>query len=267
MFKINSTIQKKTENATITPLLSRSGVVLSFTLLFIFFTACSSDDNYNYPAPEEVAGFMAFNLITDQPTVGVALSGNQVGPPLQYRNFTGGYLRIYPGKRSTDAYAGRNGNTLSTTTYTYDPENYYSLFMIGTEDHYENVIVRDNLDTLQAGNETSYLRYINAIPNQENPDIEISQDSLNLYTGTAAYGAVSPFMKSATGEVSITIKNNEKIDTSRTIRLENDKVYTLLLTGDPDARGSAPESVQIRYIENGLLTQDSIADDNARKTE
>lgn len=263
MVKIKKLIPKSMSNRKTCPsLLKRS---LGLIALFAFFTACSSDDNYNYPNPDELGGFMAFNLITDQPSVGVTLSGNPVGPPMRYRSYTGNYLNIYPGKRSTDAYAGNSRNTLATTTFSYEAGNYYSLFMIGKDDDYENVVVEDHLDSLQAESDKAYVRYFNAVYGENAPAVKITKDTLDLYSGQADYGDISPFLKTETGKIDIAIKNDEKIDTSRTVDLESGKVYTLLFAGDTDEEDSS-KTVQIRYIENGIITNDSISEGDSKRT-
>src|SRR5699024_415760 len=148
-----------------------------------------------------------------------ALSGNAVGNPLPYMSFTGGYVNIYPGKRSTDAYAGDNQNTLVSTTYTYEPNKYYSLFVIGLEDDYKNVIVDDGLDTVDAAEGTAYIRYINALPGVSTAQVDITNYSADLYSDEAAYGEVSPFFALDSGAITIDLSHGDQVDVSRTIKV------------------------------------------------
>jgi hypothetical protein len=46
---------------------------------------------------------------------------------------------------------------------------------------------------------------------------------------------------------------SDRCDTSRTVTLEKDKVYTVLLVGIPGLTDKT-KSVQIKYIANGTLT-------------
>jgi hypothetical protein len=46
---------------------------------------------------------------------------------------------------------------------------------------------------------------------------------------------------------------SDRCDTSRTVTLEKDKVYTVLLVGIP-GQTDTTKSVQIKYIANGTLT-------------
>ena len=227
------------------------------------FSACKDDDNNNMQP--DVAGFMAFNLAPDQSAIGLSLSGNQLRSPLPYMSYTGGYVAIYPGDRSTDAFSYDNGNTLATATQTYVPQKYYSAFVIGTKDNYQNIIVNDGLDTLNAAKGKAYVRYINALTGTTTTDVQISNDTSVLFTGEAAYGQVSPFMALDASAITIAIGDGNKVDTSRTITLEDQKAYTVLFAGNPE--GDQPtDSVQIRYVENGTLTLDSTAEDLSKKS-
>lgn len=229
---------------------------------FAFISACNDDDD-TIIRPD-VAGFMAFNLATDQPVIGVALSGNELNAPLPYMSYTGGYVAIYPGKRSTDAF-DVNGNTISTTTPTYEANNYYSLFVVGMDGDYQNVVVNDGLDTLNVSEGNAYVRYINAIPGANTLNVTVKNDSATLITGQPSFGTVSDFEQVKAGEVTIAINNGSKIAVDRDITLENQKAYTLLLAGNPDG-SDVSDSVQIRYIINGKVTMDSTSEDMSDKS-
>lgn len=251
-------------------------LVLVFTTLF---TACDNDNDYDPIDQDQLAGFMAVNTVTDQEAVSVALSGNYVGPPLQFRNYTGGYVSIFPGERSTDTFGAYSGLNLASELYTYKKEKYYSLFVIGTRDNYKNVIVEDSLNELQADDNSAYVRYINAIPApvfipyEEQADkevmpassftIEFSDGDDVVLSENAVYGEVSDFEKIQQGELDVKISRGESTAAERTITFEKNKVYTILLVGNPNSENEAKE-VQIRYIENGMLIKDD-ADTDAQK--
>lgn len=230
------------------------GLLLALT----FISACNDDDD---PAiAPDVAGFMAFNLASDQPPIGIALSGNTLHSPLPYMSYTGGYVAIYPGERSTDAFDFNSGNTIATATYTYEPQNYYSLFVIGTNGNYQNVIVNDGLDTLNASKDKAYIRYINAIPGSGMPLVIIKNESDTLMSSEISYGEISDFQPVTAGNITISINNGAKVNTSRSIDVEDQKAYTLLFAGNTE--GDQPsDSIQIRYVENGTLTLDSTSED------
>jgi hypothetical protein len=69
----------------------------------------------------------------------------------------------------------------------------------------------------------------------------------------AGFSSVSDFVAADPGQVAVSVKNGSNIDASRTISLEQGKVYTVLLAGIPGATDTT-KAVQIKYILNGSLT-------------
>lgn len=241
----------------------KGGFLAGLLVMLTLFTACNDDNDV--PQPDyDVAGFMAFNLVPDQEGIGVALSGNTVNI-MPFMRYTGGYVKAYPGERSTDAFAANSQNTLTSTTFNYEANKYYSLFVMGLEGNYKNVIVNDGLDTMDATDGKSYLRFVNGIADGSAVNVELSNDTATLFSEQADYSKVSPFMELDSGAITIDINDGSDIQVNRTIQLENQKAYTILLAGNPQS--TEPEdSVQIRYIINGTLTLDSTSSDLTDET-
>lgn len=226
--------------------------LLLFGAAFLALAAGCKKNNDHNPQPQ-VAGLMAFNLAPDQPLTGISLSGSHL-LPLPYTSYTGGYIRIYPGSRSTASYQVSNGNTLATTTYNYAPGKYYSLFVMGADSSYRNVVVNDGLDTLSGTAGQSYIRYVDAITDSSSSNVTAG----SAINAQARFGDVSDFMKIAQGSTAVSISNGGNINATRTINLQEGKIYTVLFLGNPSGTGAA-DSVQIRYVENGTLELDSTA--------
>lgn len=238
--------------------------ILSISLLLAgsaVMVSCSkldNDDNQNTP----VAGLMAFNLAPDQSSLILTLNGNSLTNfPLPYTNYTGGYLSVYPGSRTLDAYGSTSSATpIATATASFEPEKYYSSFTIGVNGNYRNVIVHDNFDTLTATGQ-SYIRYINAIPDSSRPTVTIAAGGTNVVNDQPAYGFVADFVAITPGQVSIDITNGGTIDADRTISIEQNKLYTVLLTGLP---GTTPATEMIKFIQNGTLTEQQAKQSSSR---
>jgi Domain of unknown function (DUF4397) len=216
----------------------------------VVFSACkkSNDTTPNTP----VAGVMAFNLATNKPAIGISLSGaNLLSSPLPYGGYSGAYLSIFPGNRTVDAFE-TVGTAFASTGYTFEEGKYYSVFVSGANGKYNNWIVKDDVDTLKANGQQSYVRYINAIPDSSKPLVSIKSGSNTLFNNTAAYQSASGFVPVTAGELSIAVNNESNISTSRTITLGEKKVYTVLLMGNPAATDTTAK-VQVRFIENGGL--------------
>ena len=217
--------------------------------------SCSKlDDDNNQNT--EVAGLMAFNLAPDQPALILALNGNSLTNfPLPYTNYTGGYVSVYPGNRTFQAFNsnGPSSQPLASVNAAFDPKRYYSAFTIGVDSSYRSVVVHDDFDSLP-GNGKAYIRYVNAIIDSTRPlSVVISANGSNLVNQTAAYASVSEFVAVTPGQINVGINNNGGVDTDRSITLEQNKVYTVLLTGLP---GTTPATDMIKFITNGTLTEE-----------
>lgn len=224
----------------------------------VIFASCKKSDNNNPDLP--VAGLMAFNLAPDKQGVGFALSGsNLINAPLTYTNYTGGYLGIYTGNRSVVAFDATNSSAIASVDYTFDKDKYYSLFLVGNGGAYKNVVISDNIDSLSGSSGKAYIRYINAVADTvSHPRVTVTDNSGNVIDENAAFSNVSAFAAVNPGSVTIAADNDSSIQTSRSITLENKKVYTALLIGVPGSTDTA-RSVQIKYVENGTLSEDTTA--------
>lgn len=215
-------------------------------------SACKKDTNDNTDIP--VSGLMAFNLSPDQSAIGITLSGNLLtNSPLSYTNCTGGYRNIYSGQRSVYSYDYTKDTTLVTANYNFDNQKYYSLFIVGNNGAYKNVIVQDDIDSLPSTQ--AYVRYINAIPDSTAPTVTIRANGNNVSSNAATFSTVSGFTAVNTGDISIGVTNGSTISANRTIAVENGKIYTVLLLGIPSTTDSA-KAVQIKYILNGTISPD-----------
>lgn len=222
----------------------------------VLFTSCLKTNDNNDP-DTPVAGLMAFHLSPDKPSIGIALSGNNLtSTALDYINYTGGYLGIHPGTRSVAAYDAGTGVSFTGSDFTFNEGDYYSLFVVGAENEYRNVIVNDPLDSLTASAGKAYIRYINAIPDPEKPLVTISGNNGSVISEQAAFAFVSDFVEVDAGTAELAISNNGNIQASRSVTLEERKVYTVLFAGIPGSEDTA-KSIQIRYIENGTLSEDA----------
>jgi hypothetical protein len=218
----------------------------------ILLTSCLKDrsvnnDNVNNTA----AGLMAFNLATGQNGIGFRLSSNIITQsPLGYNNFTGVYIPVYPGSRTVEAFNYFNGNTLTTTSYNFEPTKFYSVFLVGKDSTVENVVVRDNFDSLATGSQ-AFVRYINAIPGSSGTTVKVTAGGTNVVNEAASYKNVSSFVPVDPGSVTVSVTNGSNVDATRTITLEKQKVYTILLIGVPG--GTGDQAVQIKFVENGMV--------------
>jgi hypothetical protein len=219
----------------------------------ILFSACSKfNDGNNTNTP--VAGLMSFNLAPDKPAAGIALGGNNLtNSPLAYTNYSGTYQLIYPGNRAVESYDYIKDSTITTVDYNFTADKYYSLFVVGANGNYKNVIANDGFDSLVSATGKAYVRYINAIPDSTKPVVTVGVNGSNIINDNTSFTDISDFKEVNTGNVEVKVNNNTTINASRTITLEQGKVYTLLLVGIP-GQTDAAKAVQIKYITNGSVS-------------
>lgn len=221
--------------------------ISSIVVAGLLFTGCKKTGNEDNNTP--VAGLMAFNLAPDK-SIGVAISGNLLtNSPLAFTSYTGSYLRIYPGNRSVESYDYMTGDSLATTSYNFEAEKYYSAFVVGSGGTYQNVVVNDNFDSLSSSSGQAYIRNVNAIAGSTSPAVTISVNGSNVVNSPVAFASVSEFVAVAPGPVTITVNGGSTVNASRTITVEQKKVYTVLLASG----ATSTDPAQIKYIENGTL--------------
>lgn len=218
-----------------------SAVIIS-SLLFISCNKNNDDMNI------DSAGLMAVNLAPGT-TVSFASSGNSISPGLPFNSYTGGYVPLFPGPKSIEAYSS-NG-LVANNSLNFESGKYYSLFLVDTGSALQQVIVEDNFDSLSTTSQ-SFVRYINAIPGTTTPpSITIAVNGTNVVNESAMFATVSDFTAVDAGSVTITVSNGADINLSRTITLESLKVYTLLISGVVGGTGN--DALQIKYIVNGTV--------------
>ena len=142
----------------------------------------------------------------------------------------------------------------ATARQNFETSKYYSVFLVGTDANLENLIVKDNIDSLSV-NGKAYVRYINAIPDASSSHVIIASGGSNAVNENASFKAVSEFVQIDPGQVSVSVNNGGTINASRTITLEKNVVYTVLLIGTPG--GTGDKAVQVKYIANGVIESDA----------
>ncbi len=221
----------------------------------LLLTSCLKDNDDLGNNDDVSAGLMAFNLAPGQTAVGFKIGGNAITQfPLAYNSYTSVYLPIFPGTRTVDAVSFNSGNTLATAPGNFETGKFYSVFLVGTDSTLENVIVRDNFDSLGSTGK-AYIRYINAIADPSSPIVTITAGGKNVANSAAAYKSVSQFVAVDAGSATITLSNGGTINVNRSITLESRKVYTVLLIGK--AGGTGDHAVQIKYIANGQVDENA----------
>jgi hypothetical protein len=224
-------------------------VVIAAVFAVGLLSACNKKDAVETHIP--AAGIMVFNLAPDKDGIGVTLSGNLLNStPLGYTDFNGTYQSIYTGTRDIQSFDLRD-SVLATSAFTFDDNNYYSVFVTGTNGAYQNIAVKDDIDS-NATADKAYIRYINAIPDSIAPVVSITAGGTSVSQTSAPFNTVRNFIPVNGGDVNFAASNVSNISTDRTLTLENGKVYTVLIVGVPGETDNE-RKIQIRYVVNGSV--------------
>lgn len=200
-----------------------------------------------------VTRLMGFNLSPDKSAIGFSMSGSYLtSAPLSYGSYTGNYIDLYPGDRVIDMFDYANSaSPISSLKATLDTNKFYSIFFIGAGSNHKGIFVRDVVDTLSGDAADAYVRYINAITDSTiASNVIIENGGVSFVNDSAGFGTVSDFKLTTPGQITVTVKNSNGVDISKTIPVDQKRAYTILLMGTP---GSATTPAEIKYIINARV--------------
>src|SRR5205085_8873508 len=120
--------------------------------------------------------------------------------PLQYTNYTGAYQGIYVGDRGVTSYDANSGAPLATASELFKDSAYYSVFVLGNNGRYKNLIVKDSLNNLASANGEAFVRYVNGIADStKQPLVTISSNATDVFNRNASFGSGSDFKNATAG--------------------------------------------------------------------
>lgn len=203
--------------------------------------------------PPTISALMIANLAHDRPNVGFAIgNANITSAVLGFLNYTTDYAAVYAGDSKVRAYFANNPNSVIAVAETsFEEEQFYSSFLIGGGGNYKNLVVNDRLHNLPIISGKAYVRYVYAIPDSSSSIVSVSVDDVPAMSESARFGNVSSFVAVNAGSLNVKTNNFSNISTSLSALIEEKKIYTIVLAGNPASANA--DSVQTKVIENGAL--------------
>jgi len=227
---------------------SSSLLIICFVLLF---TSCKKDSVQ--PPAQGTSGFVVFNLAPDQNNLLVAIDGRSMsGTALKYATYSGNYISIFKGSRDVNSYDQLTNLILADTTVDFRDSSFYSLFFIGLNGHYKNFVAEDKLSSIPKNTGNAFVRYLYGIADSSHAHVTIEKDGNKIFDENNSFGNISDFKPIAPGDVSVSVKSDDNtINTQRTLTLQSNGVYTVLLQGFAQTLDTT-QQIKIGYIQNSL---------------
>jgi hypothetical protein len=223
-----------------TLLLALSGTVL--------ISSCTKEDAGGEPVYVPSSSLKAYNLAADRSSVSFSIGTIPLGtPPLAFMDASSGYIPINMGMLELKAVNVDNNQTITSLPYNFAENASYSAFLVGYNGEYKNVIVQDNSSPLQRTAGKAWVRYVNAVADQN----AMSTVSLGEMSETVGFGAASAFRPVNATSTEISISSIGNFGTSQTTVFEENKIYTVLFVGVPGSNN--PElAPQAKIMVNGI---------------
>lgn len=230
------------------PLITGTALLMAVLL----FSACKKSSN-NDNNTENNAGLLPFNLAPGT-SASIAVAGTTIiTGALNFPNYTGEYVPVTPGTMIVDTYKfGQKDSVYASTAYEFTANRFYSLFLIGFNGHYKNLVIADRVDSSIIVANKGYVRYVNAIADSADQHFVVSRgpttvsDTTLKYTGVGAVRPIDP------GELTFSVYDGTTVKASKIVTIEANKFYTIILYGVPSATDEA-NKVKVTHIINGSL--------------
>lgn len=218
--------------------------------LSTLFISCSKEKTVTPPG---IAGLVVFNLAPDQQKLMVTIDGNYfTGVPLSYSKYSGKYNGVYEGSRSVIAFDQSSNLDLAKNNFTFRDSAFYSLFFVGYNKNYLNLIVEDHLSSLPKSTGKSFVRYLYGIPDSLGAHVSIADGTSSIFDEQSSFCHISEFKQTEPGTVQVSVKNNSgTIDATRHLSLDADGIYTIILQGTTQSLDTGL-SVKINMVKNGI---------------
>lgn len=216
----------------------------------VLFSSCLKKKDVEAPT---ISALMIANLAHDRQNVGFTIGdANVMSTVLSFLNYTTDYAAVYSGNTKVKAFFASNpGNVIAQADVNFAEEEFYSSFLIGAGGNYKHLIVNDRLNNLEIVSGKAYVRYVYAVPDSSSSTVSIAIDDIPALNESARFGKISSFVAVNAGNLSVQTTNFSNISTSLQALIEEKKVYTIILAGNPASANA--DSVQTKVISNGSL--------------
>jgi hypothetical protein len=204
-------------------------VWLVCTALAILLSSCL-DDSSSEQDPTPIAYVSIFNASPDSPGLDVLVDNRQINnQPLPFTAYTG-YLNFFTGARNLKFNSFNASNALVDTTYNFEANKVYSVFVVDESASSDVLIVEDSISTPIA--DKAMIRFVNLVPDSQPVDIAVAEET-PLFTDQS-FKEITAFNDITAGKYTFQVKakgSSDIIVSVPDITLREGEVYTLVARG------------------------------------
>ena len=223
------------------------GMISSIAFLLTMTSCLDSDDD---TAPVDVAFVSIYHASPDAPDLDVILDDEPLfNQPLEYTDFTD-YLQFYTGSRDL-AFNTYNATTeLADTTFNFQNNKAYSVFVVDELSNLSTVIVEDEAETPGSGE--AMVRFVQLSPDAPALDLTIGEED-SLVFSDRSFKQITDFTEIDADSYPMVLTDSETLDTLVSVSdadLDAGKIYTIIARGFLDTPSGNNNSLSIQIIEN-----------------
>ncbi len=207
----------------------QGSIVLGLAVaILLFLTSCMDDQDT--PAPIEHAHVSLYHTSPDTEGIDIRVSTGQINnEPFEFKDYSF-YLNFYPGKRNMKFIEANTGViALIDTTFTFEIDHNYTVFVANTSNNLEAVLFEDDFPDKVDGK--AMVRFIHMSPDA--PAVKVLADEDELFDATG-FKSGSEFAAVDAGRVTFEFMEANLFNTViqlPEVQLTDGAYYNILLTG------------------------------------
>lgn len=220
---------------------------LSFPLLMLSLSSCLNDDDGVKPVDIPVAYVSLYHSSPDGENLSVVVDNrNLFNNAFKYADASP-YLRFYTGERELKFTPYNASSTLFDTTVTLKDNEFYSVFVVGTENDIEALVTEDDIP--EVSNDKALIRIVHLSPDTEAVNLLKDNDEDPLFDNIE-YKKASAYQEIDAGKTSFDLTSSNDDEQLRSVTdydFKAGNVYTIIVRGfsAPPAGNTNNLSVQI----------------------
>lgn len=207
------------------------GIFFSLTFI-ILLAACMDDDDDFVTEPVEVAYVSIYQASPDAPDIDITVDDRQINRnPFDYTSYSG-YLNFYTGSRNFKFSPANANNVLVDTTFSFEDQKIYSLFVINRLSDIEALLVVDSTAAPAEGK--AMIRFVHLSPDAPAFDVAVSGETDSTSFVNKSFKEATGFQEVKADTYDFQIKNAggaEVVLTAEDIDIRPGRYYTIVTRG------------------------------------